>query len=269
MSTTQRGAWQVDYLDEGTGPPVILVHSSVSGNRQWKRLTERLRPEFRVLSPNLLGYGATTAWDGSRMQTVAAATEVVLAICDLCELPLRIVGHSWGGALAMRAAAQLGDAVSHLVVYEPMMAGLLHAHGSAAAKAEGLAMYGDVKRLGDAGRWDDLAAIFTDYFNGEGAWAATPPDRRRAIAGQLPPNRHEWDASTEPVDPEVFAAIKARTLLMRGGRTRLLTHEITQILARSQPHWRLHEFADAGHMGPLTHGDAVNSVIHEFLVDQA
>jgi len=46
----------VDVIDVGAGPPVVLLHSSVSGNRQWKALIADLRDRHRVLAVNLLGY---------------------------------------------------------------------------------------------------------------------------------------------------------------------------------------------------------------------
>ena len=59
---------EVDVLDAGTGPPVVLLHSSVSGNRQWKALIAELRDRHRVLAINLLGYGSTPPWPGDRPQ---------------------------------------------------------------------------------------------------------------------------------------------------------------------------------------------------------
>jgi pimeloyl-ACP methyl ester carboxylesterase len=41
---------------------VVLVHGSVSGNRQWLTLTEALKDRYRVLAINLFGYGQTTRW---------------------------------------------------------------------------------------------------------------------------------------------------------------------------------------------------------------
>lgn len=45
----------VDFSDSGTGLAVVLIHSSVSGNRQWRSLTAVLAPNFRVLAVNLRG----------------------------------------------------------------------------------------------------------------------------------------------------------------------------------------------------------------------
>jgi pimeloyl-ACP methyl ester carboxylesterase len=50
---------QVDFLEAGSsGPVVMLVHSSVSGARQWRRLMDDLKDRFRVRAVNLFGYGA-------------------------------------------------------------------------------------------------------------------------------------------------------------------------------------------------------------------
>ncbi len=52
-------AWIIDYLEAGHGPTVILLHSSASGNRQWRALISRLSDRYRVVAPNLVGYGQT------------------------------------------------------------------------------------------------------------------------------------------------------------------------------------------------------------------
>ncbi len=37
---------KIDYTDYGKGQPVVLIHSSVSGNRQWRALTEELKDSY-------------------------------------------------------------------------------------------------------------------------------------------------------------------------------------------------------------------------------
>jgi pimeloyl-ACP methyl ester carboxylesterase len=39
---------RIEYADEGRGRPVVLIHSSVSGNRQWRAVSEELRERYRV-----------------------------------------------------------------------------------------------------------------------------------------------------------------------------------------------------------------------------
>jgi pimeloyl-ACP methyl ester carboxylesterase len=256
MTTLLHRGLRIDYADAGNGAPVLLVHSSVSGNRQWRKLMAQLGGSFRVIAPNLRGYGGSTPWHGERAQTLADAAQVVLDLIDALELdaPLRIVGHSFGGAR-----------VSHLALYEPMLPGLLTAHGRFEAARETAALYTDVKRLGAAGDWMALGARFTDYFNGDGAWRTTAPERRQLVAELLPPNPHEWDACIEPLPADTFSGVCARGLLMRGRQTRPALAEMAALLHRRFAHWRLVDVAGCGHMAPLTHADEINRWIGEFL----
>ena len=267
MTTVLRNGLRIDYSDAGEGPPVLLLHSSVSGNRQWRKLMTALSGRFRVIAPNLRGYGETTPWPEQRTQTLPDAAQVVMELCDALELdgPLRIVGHSFGGAVALWSAHVLGRRVSHLALYEPMLPGLLPAGGRHEAARETQQLYADVKRLSARGEWLALAARFTDYFNGDGAWDASAPERRQLIAGLLPPNPHEWDAVIRPLLAGTFSGIRAQGLLMRGRKTRPALSEIAAQLHQRFRHWRLVDLAGCGHMGPLTHADEVNRWIVDFL----
>jgi pimeloyl-ACP methyl ester carboxylesterase len=266
MPTLNRAGLCIDYTEAGAGPPVVLLHSSVAGNRQWRKLTALLSARHRVIAPNLHGYGDTSCVDADGPHTLPAAAQVVLQLCDGLALdgPLRVVGHSWGGAVALWLARTLGPRVTHLALYEPMLPGLLAGHDRAEA-ADTAAMHADVARLSAAGEWTALAQRFTDYFNGDGAWAASPPERQQAIANLLPPNPPEWDAAMVPVRAEVFAAISARTLLMCGGATRPALRAIATVLQQQFPHWALDVVPDCGHMAPLTHVDTINARLLRFL----
>lgn len=266
MPLITEGELTIEVAENGAGPPVVLLHSSVAGNRQWRKLSEALGGRFRVHAPNLYGYGQTSAWNAADgPQWLAAAVRPVLVLIDRLPAPVRLVGHSWGGTLALLAAARLRERVSQLVLFEPMLAGMLRELGRAAAWGEVEALYSDVKRLGAAGQWEALAERFTNYFNGDGAWRATPPDRRALVAGLLQPNFFEWDSAAEAVVPADFAAITARTLLMHSADTRPALREMTMALRAHFPHWAGHEVASGGHMAPLTRTDLVNPPIVAFL----
>lgn len=261
MPLIARHGLVVDFFEEGAGPVVVLLHSSVSGNRQWRRLIAELAPRHRCIAPNLLGYGQTSPWSATRRQTLDDAAAVALALSELIDGPIRLVGHSWGGAVALAAAHQLGPRVTHLALYEPMLMGLLAGHGRQDALREAQGLYASVRELGDAGDWWSLARIFTDYFNGDGSWDSSPRERQEAVARQLPPNRHEWDAGASPITADRFDGIAARTLLLYGDQTRRVMRETANVLARRFPHWEVDEIAGAGHMGPLTHAGLVNERI--------
>ena len=148
-----------------------------------------------------------------------------------------------------------------------MLSGLLHGHGRAEAWAEATEIYAAVQSLGDAQDWTALGEVFTDYFNGDGSWASTTAERQQAIASQLPPNRHEWDAGSRLTTAQRFDGITAQTLILRGTQTRRVTKEIAEVLCHAFPQWKLHDIEGAGHMGPLTHGTIVNAQLQAFLAE--
>ncbi|GAA4925030.1 pimeloyl-ACP methyl ester carboxylesterase [Actinomycetospora succinea] len=256
----------VDVLDAGTGPPVVLLHSSVSGNRQWKALVADLRDRHRVLAINLLGYGGTPPWSEERPQRLTDQAALVHAVLPDADEPVALVGHSFGGAVAMRAAVELGERVSALVLLEPNPVALLARHGRADAFAEACSLRDHIQGHGAAGTWDAAAPRFADYWLGDGAWSAMPASRRAAFVAALPPNRHEWDAVTDPdLTLDDVAPTGVPTLLVHDPATRRPIHELVALLAEFRPAWRVHALEGGGHMAPLVRPDLVNPVVASFL----
>jgi pimeloyl-ACP methyl ester carboxylesterase len=71
---------EVDYLEAGSsGPVVMLVHSSVSGARQWRRLMDDLKADFHVRAVNLFGYGKTPPWSTATTQSLDDQARLVEA----------------------------------------------------------------------------------------------------------------------------------------------------------------------------------------------
>jgi pimeloyl-ACP methyl ester carboxylesterase len=68
------------------------------------------------LAVNLFGYGDTTPWPENAVQTLADHADLVLALCSNSRGPVFIVGHSFGGSVALKAALRLGHKVAGLVL---------------------------------------------------------------------------------------------------------------------------------------------------------
>ncbi len=266
MPVLEFGKLRIDFSDAGAGDPVVLVHSSVSGNRQWKRLVQELQPHFRVLALNLFGYGETSAWNEDATQTIADQAGLVLRLVRDIPGPVRIVGHSFGGSVACKAAAMLGKRASHLFLFEPTLFHLLAQNGHREAYAEAAALRDFVKLHGKDDHWEAVAERFIKYWIGDGGWAATPNDRRLAYMQLLRPNYYEWDCvGSDQTTIEEFDRIPARAMMVYSADARRASREIAQLFEEKCRNWSVVRIAEGGHMAPLTHPEVVNPLIASFL----
>jgi pimeloyl-ACP methyl ester carboxylesterase len=258
----------VDFIEAGSsGPLVMLVHSSVSGARQWGRLIDDLQDRFRVRAVNLFGYGRTPAWPQGRMQSLDDQARLVEAALPRGAGEICLVGHSFGGAVAMKAAARLGARVRKLVLLETNPFDLLAQHGCVRAYAEAAALRDCVKTCGDVGEWSIAAERFADYWSGAGTWRGMRLERRAAFAQALMPNYFEWDAvmNDDTTAADWAALLPTDTLLISDPHSARPIREITTILRRACPAWHYQEVPGAGHMAPLTRPDLINPLIRAFL----
>lgn len=252
--------------ERGNGPCVLLLHSSVSGNRQWSKLAAALEGRYRVVAPNLYGYGQTSSWPGRARQTLDDQAALAEAAIGARDGPIAVVGHSFGSAVAMKVAVRLGAAVDRLVVIEPNPFYLLRAAGRRKAFAEIDEIRRAMQRAGATGDFASVAPRFCDYWVGDGAWAALSDERRAAFIAAMPPNVHEWDAVMgEPTPLQGWSAITAQTLLLTCEDPKRPVRELVDLLAGAFPAWRRASYGGGGHMAPLTRPDAVNPIICAFL----
>lgn len=266
MPVLSKGHLKIDYTDDGDGPPVVLIHSSVSANRQWRALADSLKDRYRVLAINLFGYGETTPWPGTSAQSLYAQARLVLALCEELGTPVHLVGHSFGGSVALKSAMLLGPRIGNLILLEPNPFSLLKQNGRTQAYLESRALRDHVKCFGALGDWPVVAERFADYWLGDGSWSAMPEKRRAIFAESLPPNFHEWDAvMEEETTIEQWKTLTARTLVVSDPATRLPIREIVDIFSDGCPHWAFRSISDGGHMAPLTRPDLINPIVREFL----
>jgi pimeloyl-ACP methyl ester carboxylesterase len=114
---------KADFLEAGSGPVVMLVHSSVSGARMWRRLMDDLKDDFYVRAVNLYGYGPTPPWSGDAPQTLDDQARLVETALPTNADHVSLVGHSFGGSVAMKLAARLSGRITKLVLLrdEPIL----------------------------------------------------------------------------------------------------------------------------------------------------
>lgn len=258
--------FMIDCFEQGRGPAVVLLHSSVTGNQQWQGLAAILEKHRRVIAPNLFGYGETPPWVKPPAQTVADHAALVCAVLENIEEPIDLVGHSFGALVALEVASALGERAGRLVMFEPNPFAILDRSGCEAEFAEAKKLYGQMTYYSSRGEWAAAAEPFADYFSGAGTWAAMPAERRLALAASLAPTVHEWDVVMDPeLRPERWKNVKIPVLLMWARDTRPALLCIAKILRAEYPLWKCGELERGGHMAPINRPRVFNSHVQRFL----
>ena len=270
MPSLQIDGATIAYSDTGSGEPVILAHCSGGSRRQWRALADRLAGHYRVLAPDLYGYGETDPWPDNRPFSVADDCAVINALIDEVGQPVHLVGHSYGGALCLDVALRRHGRIKSLALYEPVAFHLLRIHGDAAGWSEiGQVALRHIDLVDDG----DLAACadaFMDYWIGSAAWQGMPAEARAAITATMPKIALEFRNSFDSaIRLDDYQRIDAPTLLLRGSDTTLAARRVSELLAGSLVDRAFVCIRGAGHMGPLTHADLVNDAIADHLDSHA
>lgn len=257
--------------EAGAGPAVVCLHSNASHGGQWRALMARLAPRHRVLAPDAYDSGASPEWPSDRR--IALADEVALLDPVLAQAgdAFSLVGHSYGGAVALIAALQQPQRVRALVLYEPTLFSLIEADGPAPNEADGIRnTVAAAAAALDAGNKNLAAKCFIDYWMGPGSWDATPPERQAAIANSTV-NVRRWAhaLTTESTPLPDFTSLDVPVLLMTGGRSPTSAHGVARRLLSVLPRAEHVVFERLGHMGPITHPEPVNEAIEAFLQNHA
>lgn len=107
------------YVDEGSGPPVVMVHGNPTWSFYWRRMILDLRADFRAIAPDHIGMGWSDkpAHERYPFTLDRRISDLGRFIDELAlEEPVALVVHDWGGAIGLGWAVQHPDQVSRIIV---------------------------------------------------------------------------------------------------------------------------------------------------------
>ena len=179
---------------------------------------------------------------------------------------MHLVGHSYGGTVALEAARVLGPRVKSLTLIEPVAFHLLRLTGRMAEWHEltdvGRRMIEALRLRQDRG----AAGVYVKYWVGRLRWWSMSPKARRRVLLTVGKVGAEFEAvsglSTTESD---YRTINTPARLIAGERTPRPARAIVDELLDILPHSHLHVVPRAGHMSPLTHPRKISELVMQHI----
>lgn len=256
----------VRYLDSGTGEPVILVHCSSATHREWLGTIRALGEGYRTLAPDLIGYGSTDPWPEGVPFNPHADVELVHTLVRSVGAPVHLVGHSYGGAVVLEVARLAGDAIRSVTLVEPVAFHVLREAGRDAEWKEVRGIADAVRSRVDRGDRAGAAGIYMSYWIGRLRWWLMPSRQKDYVVRTVTKVAHEFGmigGTNIPLD--AYRALTSPVRLIAGSRTRASARAAVEVLSAALPNAHVRIVEGAGHMSPITHADAVSTLVVEHI----
>ena len=253
-----------NYLEAGTGAPVVFVHGSgpgVTAYANWRLTLPALADQFHCYAPDMVGFGFTERPDGFSY-TLRNWVDQLCGFLDALGLDrVSLVGNSFGGAVALRLAVTEPDRVDRLV--------LMGSVGVPFPITEALdAVWGYEPSLEAMRRMLDHFAYSRELVTDELAQvryeASVRPGFQESFATMFPAPRQRWvDALSTP--HEQIARLKRPTLIVHGRDDKVIPLATSLRLHELIDDSELHVFGRCGHCTQIERSAPFTALVAEFL----
>lgn len=260
------GGIATNVHDLGQGEPVFLIHGSGPGVTAWAnwRLTmPELARQFRVVAPDMVGFGYTDRPAGIRY-SMQGWVDHALAVMDALGIEqTHLIGNSFGGALALALAIRAPQRVRRLV--------LMGSVGVPFPITPGLdAVWGYIPSLENMRQLLDVFAHDRQLVSDELARlryeASIRPGFQEAFSSMFPAPRQRWVDAMASSDEDI-RQLPHETLLVHGREDRVIPMATSQRLFELIPNAQLHLFGRCGHWTQIEHAAAFSRLVVDFLAN--
>lgn len=255
---------ETSYFEAGSGEPVIMLHGSgpgVSALANWRHNMPTLAQRFRVLAPDIVGFGATERPEDI-VYSLRTWTDHVWAFLDALGIEkTAIVGNSLGGRIALQMATDRPDRITKMV--------LMGAPGVGMTPTEGLAALRAYEPSHDAMR-DLLRNYFavdptmiTDELVANRFEASIADGAYEAYRAMFFDSRHA--GSELGITESEARAITTPTLLVHGREDKVVPLPVSITMLGLLPNADLHVFSACGHWTQIERADEFSTLVSDYL----
>jgi pimeloyl-ACP methyl ester carboxylesterase len=251
----------IDYQECGDGPAVVLVPGSCSTGAAWRPVVAQLENEFRCVTTSLLGYGGTAERRTLRDADISHEAEMLESVVRRVGRPVHLVGHSFGGLVALAVALRNQVPLLSLAILEAPAPGVLRSmgeHHHYRAFREMTDSYFGAFLAGDA----MAIAAMIDFYGGAGTFIGWPQRVRDYAVDTTAVNILDW-AGAYGFEPaaDLLATVGVPVTLIWGGESHRAVRRANELLGNCMRNVSVVTIAGAAHFFIATHAHKAASLI--------
>lgn len=268
-----RRAYAFGGQEIGTAPALLLLHGLGCNRHTWDPVWERLAEKYTLIAPDLLGHGESDKPRGDYSPGgYANGMRDLLTILGIDKVT--VIGHSFGGAVAMQFAYQFPERTERLVLVD---AGGLGAEVTALIRAIGLPGYQlalglltlpGVRQLNtgllrtlkatglrDLRDLDEVAAILETFRDPRSRYAV-----HKLVTGVM-----DWRGQNITMRDRAYLTELMPLCVVWGEDDRVLPASHAQVARQFAPTAQVTVMRDAGHFPHKDHPDAFADLVEDFI----
>jgi len=243
-----------------------LIHCSLAHSGAWRGMRAKLADRASTVAFDLPGHGQSADWTGEGdYQDVAVALAEGLIAAEM-RVPLDLIGHSFGGTIALRLAQRHPEHVRSLTMIEPVLFAAARAHPL--FEQNNAFMKGAFAHAIRAGDRMEAARIFNTLWGAEADWGKLPQSMREDMARRIHLIAAGRSVTQEDLHgqaaPGALEALDMPVLLIEGARSQPLIRTVHDAFEARLPQVRRVVIEGAGHMAPVSHPKDVARAVEEF-----
>lgn len=257
------------FVEHGQGIPVVLIHGSLCDHRIWEAQRENIASKYRYIALDLRYHG-TEPWPdkGKNYSAVHHTNQVIEFIDALGTGPVHVVGQSYGGHIAARAALQAPELFRSLVLQEPAIQSLLTGPDAAAILEARQRDFAPAVAAVTKGEYELGAKLLVEALinQGAGTFDAFPEYVKSMVSDNARTLPLLFSAQpTSPLTCEQFEQLNVPTLIINGAQTSSFFSAVGEKLAQCIPGSRREVIDDASHGIETQNPGAYRKALLDFL----
>ena len=254
------------FVQQGAGEPIVFVHGSYATTSTWKKMVEHLSKTHHCISIKLPGHCGTPDPEDFANPSIETELSIIESVvAKVTKQPIHLVGHSYGGVVALAQALKSSLSIKQLTLFEPVAVWSLELLNDKA-------MMSCVDDFLKKYYQDTLNNVpyacgqVIDFWGGGNEFELLPSFIKDKMALLQDNNLRHWKVCTQVNNSRSdLMKLTVPTQIVCGSRSNQVAHAIVSHLNEQLPHSKQYEIAGASHSLVTSHAEECLSIMQDNL----